>query len=82
MSAHDSRSTETLEHFAVHLLPALSDNYMYLIVDRESREAAIVDPVDPEEVHVNTCGLLCPCVAGMQSCTRIMLSIPIVVHVM
>ncbi len=34
----------------VKLLPALSDNYMYLIVDKATKEAAIVDPVRPEEV--------------------------------
>ncbi|RWS15291.1 hydroxyacylglutathione hydrolase-like protein [Dinothrombium tinctorium] len=35
----------------VHLLPALSDNYMYLIVDETSKEAAIVDPVEPVKVQ-------------------------------
>lgn len=34
----------------VEILPALSDNYMYLIIDEASKEAAIVDPVDPESV--------------------------------
>ncbi|XP_071963967.1 hydroxyacylglutathione hydrolase, mitochondrial-like isoform X2 [Antedon mediterranea] len=34
----------------VRLLPALQDNYMYLLVDEESNEAAIVDPVEPEKV--------------------------------
>lgn len=34
----------------VELLPALSDNYMYLLIDTESREAAIVDPVEPIKV--------------------------------
>lgn len=31
----------------VELLPALSDNYMYLLIDVESKEAAVVDPVEP-----------------------------------
>lgn len=35
----------------VELLPALSDNYMYLLVDVESREAAVVDPVEPLKVR-------------------------------
>lgn len=35
----------------IHVLPALADNYMYLIVDKSTKKAAIVDPVDPEEVH-------------------------------
>ncbi len=34
----------------VELLPALSDNYMYLLIDVDSREAAIVDPVEPVKV--------------------------------
>lgn len=32
------------------LLPALSDNYMYLLIDESTREAAIVDPVEPKKV--------------------------------
>ncbi|XP_054549863.1 hydroxyacylglutathione hydrolase, mitochondrial isoform X4 [Talpa occidentalis] len=34
----------------VELLPALTDNYMYLIIDTNSREAAVVDPVQPQKV--------------------------------
>ncbi|KAM4697507.1 LOW QUALITY PROTEIN: hydroxyacylglutathione hydrolase, mitochondrial-like [Rhinophrynus dorsalis] len=34
----------------VELLPALTDNYMYLLIDEETREAAIVDPVQPQKV--------------------------------
>lgn len=34
----------------VKILPALQDNYMYLIIDKSTRDAAIVDPVDPESV--------------------------------
>lgn len=34
----------------VHVLPALSDNYMYLLVDEKTKEAAIVDPVEPDKV--------------------------------
>lgn len=34
----------------VQILPALQDNYMYLIIDETSQEAAIVDPVDPDTV--------------------------------
>lgn len=36
----------------IHILPALTDNYMYLLVDEATREAAIVDPVEPEKVLV------------------------------
>ncbi|XP_004558407.3 hydroxyacylglutathione hydrolase, mitochondrial isoform X1 [Maylandia zebra] len=34
----------------IELLPALSDNYMYLLIDVDSREAAVVDPVEPIKV--------------------------------
>jgi glyoxylase-like metal-dependent hydrolase (beta-lactamase superfamily II) len=38
---HTVNPSSTME---VHVVPAFSDNYMYLIVDKESREAAVVDP--------------------------------------
>ena len=34
----------------VRLLPALQDNYMYLLIDEETNEAAVVDPVEPKKV--------------------------------
>jgi len=34
----------------VEILPALQDNYMYMIIDEASKEAAIVDPVEPKKV--------------------------------
>ena len=34
----------------VKLLPALQDNYMYLLVDEKTRDAAVVDPVEPAKV--------------------------------
>ncbi|XP_034174426.1 transmembrane protein 104 homolog isoform X2 [Osmia lignaria lignaria] len=34
----------------VQILPALQDNYMYLIIDEASQEAAVVDPVDPDSI--------------------------------
>lgn len=37
----------------VELLPALTDNYMYLIIDEETKEAAIVDPVQPQKVTLH-----------------------------
>lgn len=42
----------------IELLPALSDNYMYLLIDVDSREAAVVDPVEPVKVCVS-CSLNC-----------------------
>eukprot|EP00985_Skeletonema_marinoi_P022284 scaffold14178_cov97-Skeletonema_marinoi.AAC.2 len=32
-------------------VPALSDNYMYLIVDNETKQAAAVDPVDIDAIQ-------------------------------
>ena len=49
-AAHTSTSQETLGSLTVRVLPALQDNYMYLVEDPVTREAAIVDPVDPERV--------------------------------
>ncbi|MEE6497907.1 hypothetical protein FKM82_002925 [Ascaphus truei] len=40
----------TQSDMKVELLPALTDNYMYLLIDEETREAAIVDPVQPHKV--------------------------------
>lgn len=39
----------------IELLPALSDNYMYLLIDEESKEAAVVDPVEPVKVQSSCC---------------------------
>lgn len=39
-----------LDHAVVRVLPALEDNYMYLLVDAATSEAAIVDPVQPDDV--------------------------------
>ena len=43
MSAFD-HAVNPASTMEVHVVPAFSDNYMYLIVDKESREAAAVDP--------------------------------------
>ncbi|XP_033762239.1 hydroxyacylglutathione hydrolase, mitochondrial-like isoform X2 [Pecten maximus] len=32
------------------LLPALKDNYMYLLIDEDTKECACVDPVEPDKV--------------------------------
>lgn len=31
-------------------VPALQDNYMYLVIDEKSKEAAAVDPAEPDKV--------------------------------
>jgi hydroxyacylglutathione hydrolase len=43
----------------VQVVPVLEDNFSYLVVDAETREAAVVDPVDPKKVKSclnRTCG--------------------------
>ena len=48
----------THANMKVHILPALSDNYMYLVVDEKTQEAAIVDPVEPKKVSLlNFCDI-------------------------
>ncbi|XP_076433670.1 hydroxyacylglutathione hydrolase, mitochondrial isoform X2 [Peromyscus maniculatus bairdii] len=48
----DFRKSLTVEQdmMKVELLPALTDNYMYLVIDEDTQEAAIVDPVQPQKV--------------------------------
>ncbi|XP_026487167.2 hydroxyacylglutathione hydrolase, mitochondrial isoform X1 [Vanessa tameamea] len=48
--AHSEQGNEDLKAMDVKILPALQDNYMYLIVDKATKEAAIVDPVEPKTV--------------------------------
>ncbi|KAJ8387118.1 hypothetical protein AAFF_G00160580 [Aldrovandia affinis] len=49
---HSDRKSVTVaqKDMKVELLPALTDNYMYLLIDEDTREAAIVDPVEPIKV--------------------------------
>jgi len=47
---HSLSRTISQPDMKVIVLPALSDNYMYLIIDEETKEAGIVDPVDPDKV--------------------------------
>ncbi|XP_032124020.1 hydroxyacylglutathione hydrolase, mitochondrial isoform X3 [Sapajus apella] len=48
----DLRKSLTVDEgtMKVEVLPALTDNYMYLVIDDETKEAAIVDPVQPQKV--------------------------------
>ena len=39
-----------LPDFYVQVVPALSDNFMYVIMDKATKESAVVDPVDPGKV--------------------------------
>jgi len=47
---HSAQKVVDQNTMKVRILPALSDNYMYLLMDPATKEAAIVDPVDPESV--------------------------------
>ncbi|KAF2359928.1 Hydroxyacylglutathione hydrolase [Trinorchestia longiramus] len=47
---HSEQTTTKYPTMKVVVLPALSDNYMYLIIDEATKEAAIVDPVMPKVV--------------------------------
>uniref|UniRef100_A0A2S2Q371 hydroxyacylglutathione hydrolase n=1 Tax=Sipha flava TaxID=143950 RepID=A0A2S2Q371_9HEMI len=47
---HSNIRTKEFDKFQVKVLPALSDNFMYLLVDNETKKAAIVDPVAPDVV--------------------------------
>ena len=41
----------------VHIIPALLNNYMYVLVDEKTNECAVVDPVEPDKVQ--SCNSLC-----------------------
>lgn len=39
--------TKEFGKFKVKILPALDDNYMYLIINKDTKEAVVVDPIVP-----------------------------------
>lgn len=47
---HSKTTVEETKTMEVHVISALADNYMYVIVDKKSKDAAVVDPVEPEKV--------------------------------
>ncbi|KAL7633617.1 UNVERIFIED_CONTAM: hypothetical protein RMT77_016150 [Armadillidium vulgare] len=47
---HSTQELVTYSKMKVNILPALSDNYMYLLIDDTTKEAAIIDPVEPKTV--------------------------------
>ena len=49
-SCHSRPSLTQLKDMKIQLLPALEDNYMYLLVDEDTKQCAAVDPVEPEKV--------------------------------
>ena len=47
---HSQSTRHQLPAMIVKILPALQDNYMYLLIDDATKESAIVDPVEPAKV--------------------------------
>ena len=47
---HSNQIQTNLEKMKIRLIPALEDNYMYLLIDNKTNQAAIVDPVEPDKV--------------------------------
>lgn len=43
-------STYSLPSATVHVVPALEDNYMYVLIDTLTKSAVVVDPVEPTKV--------------------------------
>ena len=58
---HSDQKLVSADTMRVRILPALSDNYMYLLVDENTNEAAIVDPVEPDTVIKVVTVILCLC---------------------
>jgi len=47
---HSTPLRFTQADMRIRLLPALDDNYMYLLIDEKTKQCAVVDPVEPEKV--------------------------------
>ncbi|XP_046660131.1 hydroxyacylglutathione hydrolase cytoplasmic-like [Homalodisca vitripennis] len=47
---HSTPKTVNLTGVTIKVIPALHDNYMYLVIDEVSKEAAVIDPVEPEHI--------------------------------
>ncbi|XP_034941487.1 transmembrane protein 104 homolog [Chelonus insularis] len=43
---HSTRTVVQGQNMTIEILPALDDNFMYLIIDKKTNDAAIVDPVN------------------------------------
>ncbi|XP_048755690.1 hydroxyacylglutathione hydrolase, mitochondrial-like [Ostrea edulis] len=47
---HSKLITISQPDMKIRLLPALDDNYMYLLIDEDTKQCAAVDPVEPEKI--------------------------------
>ncbi|CAK8695928.1 hydroxyacylglutathione hydrolase, mitochondrial-like [Clavelina lepadiformis] len=50
LTYHSKPFNSYLKNMRVKIVPALEDNYMYLLVDETTNEAAAVDPVEPDKI--------------------------------
>lgn len=48
--AHSASITTVLSDMKIRLVPALDDNYMYLLIDEKTKKCAAVDPVEPDKI--------------------------------
>lgn len=48
--SHSVSTTTVLTDMKIKLVPALDDNYMYLLIDEKTGACAAVDPVEPEKI--------------------------------
>jgi hypothetical protein len=49
---HSKPITTSQPDMKIRSIPALEDNYMYLLIDEDTKQCAAVDPVEPEKVWV------------------------------
>ena len=48
---HCQSTVTHLGKMRIKLIPALADNYMYLLIDDKTNSCALVDPVKPDDVR-------------------------------
>ena len=48
--AHSSELKVSVRDMRIRLIPALEDNYMYLLIDDKTNKCAVIDPVEPKKV--------------------------------
>jgi len=48
---HSKMDFNAMSDISVKIVPVLSDNYMYLVIDNQTKDAAIVDPMDTTHVE-------------------------------
>lgn len=58
--SHCASTTTSHINMRIRLLPALQDNYMYLLLDDNTKQCAVVDPVEPQKVLSHIVCLILP----------------------